>query len=68
MREHLAALRLPPEREIELVSVVNGVLLNPLSFPQPDQLITLHLRAAQVSALAFSFPASDQKGKCRKGK
>lgn len=25
-----------------LFSVVNGVLLNPLPFPQPDQLITLH--------------------------
>src|SRR5215211_3949634 len=39
-----------------LFSVVNGVLLNPLPFPQPDELITLHQSKPNFSMGAIPYP------------
>src|SRR5262245_17698679 len=39
-----------------LFSVVNGVLLNPLPYPEPDQLITLHQSKPNFSAGAIPYP------------
>jgi len=39
-----------------LFSVVNGVLLNPLPFPQPDQLITLHESKPNFEGGSISYP------------
>ena len=39
-----------------LFSVVNGVLLNPLPFPQPDQLITLHESKPNFEQGSISYP------------
>ncbi len=39
-----------------LFSVVNGVLLKPLPFPQPDQLITLHQSKPNFAAGAIPYP------------
>jgi predicted permease len=39
-----------------LFSVVNGVLLNPLPYPEPDQLISLHQRTPKVAAGSVSYP------------
>ena len=39
-----------------LFSVVNGVLLNPLPFPQPDQLITLHQSKPNFATGAIPYP------------
>ncbi len=37
-------------------SVVNGVLLNPLPFPQPEQLITLHQSKPNFATGAIPYP------------
>ena len=39
-----------------LFSVVNGVLLNPLPFPEPDQLITLHQSKPNFETGAIPYP------------
>ncbi|HXH51617.1 MAG TPA: ABC transporter permease [Terriglobia bacterium] len=39
-----------------IFSVVNGVLLNPLPYPQPDRLVALYSRTAQFSNSSISYP------------
>jgi predicted permease len=39
-----------------LFSVVNGVLLNPLPFPHPDQLVTLHESKPNFEQGSISYP------------
>src|ERR1700760_3260844 len=39
-----------------LFSVVNGVLLNPLPYPHPEQLVALHQSKADFARGAISYP------------
>src|SRR5271168_1974802 len=39
-----------------LFSVINGVLLSPLPFPEPDQLVTLHENKPNFEGGSLSYP------------
>ena len=39
-----------------LFSVVNGVLLNPLPFPNPDQLVAVYAKTPQFNESSISYP------------
>ncbi len=39
-----------------LFSVVNGVLLNPLPYEQPDRLVAIYARSAEIEHSTFSYP------------
>ncbi|HET7215073.1 MAG TPA: ABC transporter permease [Terriglobia bacterium] len=39
-----------------IFSVVNGVLLNPLPYPQPERLVALYSRTEQFSRASISYP------------
>jgi predicted permease len=41
---------------VALFSVVNGVLLNPLPYPEPDRLVTLHQSKPNFETGAIPFP------------
>src|SRR6185295_15137573 len=41
---------------VALFSVVNGVLLNPLPFPQPEHLVTLHQSKPNFATGAIPYP------------
>src|SRR5437870_8385363 len=44
-----------------LFSVVNGVLLNPLPFPNPDQLLAVYSKTGTFQESSISYPNLDRK-------
>jgi len=52
----IATITLGVGANTALFSVVNGVLLNPLPYPQPDQLVTLHEGKPNFATGSISLP------------